>query len=68
MDKLIVVNCAADTSMHPDVPQIFSDSEVLADSVEKAAKAGAVVAHIHAPPRTMRPGSLTRRRFGIVAT
>ncbi|MBT3352121.1 MAG: 3-keto-5-aminohexanoate cleavage protein [Nitrospinaceae bacterium] len=50
MDKLIIVNCAADTSMHPDVPQRFSDSKVLADSVEEAVKAGAAVAHIHAPP------------------
>jgi 3-keto-5-aminohexanoate cleavage enzyme len=36
--------------MHPNVPQRFGDTEVLAASVEEAAKAGAAVAHIHAPP------------------
>ncbi|MFC1491231.1 3-keto-5-aminohexanoate cleavage protein [Nitrospinota bacterium] len=50
MDKLIVTNCAADTSQHPGVPNRFADSNVLAESVEKAANAGAAIAHIHAPP------------------
>ena len=50
MDKLIITNCAADTSMHEGVPQRYSDSKVLSDSVEEAAKAGAAIAHIHAPP------------------
>ena len=50
MNKLIITNCAADTSMHPGVPHRFADTEVLADSVEKAWKAGAAIAHIHAPP------------------
>ena len=50
MDKMMIVNCAADTSMHEGVPQRFADSEVLADSVEKAYEAGACIAHIHAPP------------------
>lgn len=50
MDKLIITNCAADTSMHEGVPHRFSDSKVLADSIEEAWKAGAAIAHIHAPP------------------
>jgi 3-keto-5-aminohexanoate cleavage enzyme len=50
MDKLMIVNCAADTSMHEGVPKRFADSEVLAASVEAAHRAGACVAHIHAPP------------------
>jgi 3-keto-5-aminohexanoate cleavage enzyme len=50
VDKLIITNCAADTSMHPDVPPRFADTKVLADSVEAACKAGATIAHIHAPP------------------
>ncbi len=50
MDKLMIINCAADTSMHAGVPKRFADSEVLASSVEAAWKAGACVAHIHAPP------------------
>ena len=50
MEKLMIVNCAADTSMHEGVPQRFADSQVLADSVEKAFEAGACIAHIHAPP------------------
>jgi 3-keto-5-aminohexanoate cleavage enzyme len=50
MEELIVTNCAADTSMHPEVPARFANSEVLASSVEAAWKAGAAIAHIHAPP------------------
>ena len=50
MDKLIITNCAADTSMHEGVPKRFADSQVLAESVAKAAVAGAAIAHIHAPP------------------
>jgi len=50
MDKLIITTCAADTSMHAGVPPRFKESEPLAVSVEKAWKAGAAIAHIHAPP------------------
>ncbi len=50
MDKLIITNCAADTSMHPGVPARFADSNTLAASVEEASRAGAAIAHIHAPP------------------
>jgi 3-keto-5-aminohexanoate cleavage enzyme len=50
MEKLIITNCAADTSMHPEVLARFADSKVLADSVEAGWKAGAAIAHIHAPP------------------
>jgi uncharacterized protein (DUF849 family) len=50
MDKLIITNCAADTSMHPGVPARFADSNVLAASIEAAWRAGAAIAHIHAPP------------------
>jgi len=32
MDKLIITNCAADTSMHPGVPARFTDSETLTQS------------------------------------
>jgi len=54
MDKLIITNCAADTSMHAEVPPRFGDSKVLADSVEAAWKAGAAIAHIHAPPNDFK--------------
>jgi len=50
MEKLIVTNCAADTSMHPGVPATLADSKVLAAEVEKSHAAGAAIAHIHAPP------------------
>ncbi len=50
MEKLIITNCAADTSMHAGVPGRFADSKVLAESVEKAWREGASIAHIHAPP------------------
>ena len=50
MEKLIVTNCAADTSMHPGVPATLADSTVLAAEVEKSHAAGAAIAHIHAPP------------------
>jgi 3-keto-5-aminohexanoate cleavage enzyme len=50
MEKLIVTNCAADTSMHPGVPATLADSKVLATEVEKSHAAGAAIAHIHAPP------------------
>jgi 3-keto-5-aminohexanoate cleavage enzyme len=49
MDKLIVTNCAADTSMHAGVPATLADSEVLAAEVKKSHAAGAAIAHIHAP-------------------
>jgi len=49
MEKLIVTNCAADTSMHPGVPATLADSKVLAAEVEKSHAAGAAIAHIHAP-------------------
>ena len=50
MEKLIITNCAADTSMHPEVPARFAKSEPLAASVEPAVRAGAAIVHIHAPP------------------
>jgi 3-keto-5-aminohexanoate cleavage enzyme len=50
MEKLIVTNCAADTSMHAGIPAMLADSEVLAAEVEKSYAAGAAIAHIHAPP------------------
>jgi 3-keto-5-aminohexanoate cleavage enzyme len=49
MEKLMITNCAADTQMHPGVPKRFADSEVLAKSVEAGWRAGACIAHIHAP-------------------
>lgn len=50
MQKLMIVNCAADTSMHEGVAPRFADSDALAASVEAAHRAGACIAHIHAPP------------------
>jgi 3-keto-5-aminohexanoate cleavage enzyme len=50
MEKLIITNCAADTSMHEGVPATLNDSSVLAAEVKKSAAAGAAIAHIHAPP------------------
>ena len=50
MDKLIITNCAADTSMHPGVPQRLNDSTVLGAEVKAAWRAGASIVHIHAPP------------------
>jgi 3-keto-5-aminohexanoate cleavage enzyme len=50
MDKLIITNCAADTSMHAGVPQRLDDSDVLGEEVARAAAAGAAIVHIHAPP------------------
>jgi len=50
MEKLIITNCAADTSMHPGVPATLADSKALATEVEKSHAAGAAIAHIHAPP------------------
>ncbi len=50
MDKLIITNCATDTSMYPEVPQRFEKSEALIQSIEPAYKAGAAIVHIHAPP------------------
>ena len=35
MSKLMIINCAADTSMHDGVEKRFHDSEVLASSVKK---------------------------------
>lgn len=49
MKKLIITNCAADTSMHEGVPATLGDSAVLAVEVEKSHAAGAAIAHIHAP-------------------
>src|SRR3972149_3578944 len=54
MNKLIITNCAADTSMHPVVPARFAKSEALAASVEPAWRAGATIVHIHAPPTDYR--------------
>jgi 3-keto-5-aminohexanoate cleavage enzyme len=50
MEKLIITNCAADTSMHEGVPAIYHDSNRLAADVAKAQAEGAAIAHIHAPP------------------
>jgi len=50
MDKLIITNCAADTNMYAEVPARFHDSQVLAQSIHAAWRAGASIAHIHAPP------------------
>ncbi len=70
VEKLIITNCAADTSMHPEVPARFADSRVLADSVEAAWKAGAAIAHIHAPATDFDAwGSHTRAirdRCGVI--
>ncbi len=54
MDKLIITNCATDTSMYPEVPERFNDSNVLAASVEPAWRAGAAIVHIHAPPHDFK--------------
>jgi 3-keto-5-aminohexanoate cleavage enzyme len=50
MEKLIITNCATDCSMYPEWIQRFDKSDVLAASVEPAWRAGAAIAHIHAPP------------------
>jgi 3-keto-5-aminohexanoate cleavage enzyme len=50
MEKLIITNCAADTSMHPGVAQRLADSAALGAEVEAAWRAGAAIVHIHAPP------------------
>ena len=50
MDKLIITNCATDCSMYPEWKNRFHDSDVLAASIEAAYRAGAAIAHIHAPP------------------
>jgi 3-keto-5-aminohexanoate cleavage enzyme len=50
MDKLIITNCAADCSIYPDMRVRLEDSESLAIEVEAAHRAGAAIAHIHAPP------------------
>lgn len=54
MQKLIITNCAADTSMHAGVPQRLDDSAVLGEEVARAARAGAAIVHIHAPPDDFR--------------
>jgi 3-keto-5-aminohexanoate cleavage enzyme len=50
MDKLIITNCAADCSMYPEVKPSIEKSDALAAAVEAAWRAGAAIAHIHAPP------------------
>ncbi len=50
MEKLMITNCAADTLMHEGVAPRLSNSDALADSVEKAHREGSCIAHIHAPP------------------
>ena len=50
MEKLIITNCAADTSMHAGVPHRLADSAALGAEVEGAWRAGASIVHIHAPP------------------
>jgi uncharacterized protein (DUF849 family) len=49
MEKLLITNCAADTQMHSGVPKRFAVSETLGESVAAAWRAGACIAHIHAP-------------------
>ncbi len=53
MEKLIITSCAADSSMHPGVPKRLEESEELGKAVEAAWRAGAAIAHIHAPPADM---------------
>ena len=50
MEKLIITNCATDCSMYPEWQPRFHDSNVLAASIAPAWRAGAAIAHIHAPP------------------
>jgi 3-keto-5-aminohexanoate cleavage enzyme len=50
MEKLIITNCATDCSMYPEWVQRFDKSDALAASIEAAWRAGAAIAHIHAPP------------------
>lgn len=50
MEKLIITNCATDCSMYPEWQPRFDDSKVLAQSIAAAWRAGAAIAHIHAPP------------------
>ena len=50
MEKLIITNCATDCSIYPEWEARFHDSQVLADSIAPAWRAGAAIAHIHAPP------------------
>lgn len=50
MEKLIITNCATDCSMYPEWQPRFHDSQVLANSIAPAWRAGAAIAHIHAPP------------------
>ena len=54
MEKLIITTCAADCSMYPEWVDRFHDSRVLAESVHAAWRAGASIAHIHAPPADYR--------------
>lgn len=50
MEKLIITNCATDCSMYTEWQPRFHDSKVLANSIAPAWRAGAAIAHIHAPP------------------
>jgi uncharacterized protein (DUF849 family) len=50
VEKLIITNCATDCSMYPEWVDRFHRSDALAQSVEAAWRAGASIAHIHAPP------------------
>jgi 3-keto-5-aminohexanoate cleavage enzyme len=50
LEKLIITNCATDCSMYPEWQPRFGNSQVLAKSIEAASRAGAAIAHIHAPP------------------
>lgn len=50
MDELIITACAADCSIYPNMPVRLDDSDALAVEVEAAHRAGAAIAHIHAPP------------------
>ncbi|MBM3341004.1 MAG: 3-keto-5-aminohexanoate cleavage protein [Betaproteobacteria bacterium] len=54
MEKLIITNCATDCSMYPEWQPRFHDSRVLADSIAQGWRAGAAIAHIHAPQEDYR--------------
>jgi 3-keto-5-aminohexanoate cleavage enzyme len=50
MSELIITACAADCSMYPELKPRLDDSAALGFEVEAAWRAGAAIAHIHAPP------------------
>jgi len=70
VEKLIITNCATDCSMYPEWRQRFDNSDVLAASIEAAWRAGAAIAHIHAPPDDYKAWEshtrVIRERCGIM--